>query len=269
MLVDLHCHTTNSDGLCTPEQLVQMAVDKKLAKIAITDHDTIKGCAIAVDFAQTQNLPVTIINGVELTIDVGKDEELHILGLNIDITNKLLNDKLQQLSTDRKNRINKIVIKLNELGYDISMREILTTTSDKKTFGRAHVAASLVAKGYFTTVAQVFDKLLHIGGPAYISHLKPTLKEAIDLIKHSGGTSIIAHPGFIKNQELIKDAITLGVDGLEAYYPSHTPKQVKHYKNIAQTHNLKISGGSDFHAIHGRYPKNLGIYCICANMINL
>jgi predicted metal-dependent phosphoesterase TrpH len=138
-----------------------------------------------------------------------------------------------------------------------------------KTLGRPHVAAALVKKGYFNYVNEAFDRLLYNNGPAYVAHLKPSLGEAIDLTHAAGGLAVIAHPCGIKDQSVLEEAARLGVDGIEAYYPQHTPEQVKSYKALARLYGLKISGGSDFHGIKNKYPHKLGVYAISSDLLNL
>ena len=270
MICDLHCHTTCSDGIYTPTQLMQMAAKAGLDIIAVTDHDTVAGCQEAERTILKEKLPLKLIKGVEFSIEAKGGGEVHLLGLNIDNTNKRLQDRLEDFKEDRESRIYKILEKLEKLGYTLTMQDVLAQTGeDLKSFGRPHVAAALVQKGHFKDVQAVFMELLYNGGPAYVSHLKPDMKEAIELIHGAGGLAIVAHPYTIKNWQILEQAVQLGLDGLEVYYPYHTVAKIKEYKNFAAAKGLKISGGSDFHGIAGKYPPRLGVYTLSVQLLNL
>ena len=270
MICDLHCHTTTSDGLYTPAQLVRMAAKAGIDIIAVTDHDTVEGCDEAVATIKQEQLSLKLIKGVELSIDSADSGTVHLVGLGIDTDNKKLRERLEDFKEDREKRIYRTLAKLAELGYLLSIQDVLALTGeDVKSLGRPHVAAALVQKGYFKNVQDAFDRLLYTNGPAYIRHLKPKIKEAVKLIHDAGGLAIIAHPHTIKNEEIFEQLLQSGVDGLEAYYPEHTPEKLKEYKNIAFSRNLKISGGSDFHGIAGKYPPRLGVYTLAVQLLNL
>ncbi len=269
MLADLHCHTFCSDGTYSPGQLVRAAVLCGLGLIAITDHDTVGGCALAIETVAEEKLALSVIPGIEMSIEAGNDE-LHLLGLNIETCNSALNAYLETLRLDRVTRIDRMIALVNQLGYPLEKADVRQAAPpEAETLGRPHLAEALVVKGYFPNQKDVFDKLLYNGGPAYLSHLKPALDDAIKLLHSAGGQVFIAHPHAVKNIKLLEKAVELGIDGIEAYHPTHTPEKVRHYLDFAQKYSLKISGGSDFHGIRGKYPPRLGCYMLSTQILDL
>lgn len=251
-LIDMHTHTTASDGMLTPEQLVDYAIQKGLAGIAITDHDTVDGIESAIEYTHKLK-DFIIIPGIELSSDYN-DEEVHILGYFIDFKSNKLSQLLYSLRLEREIRAKKIIDKLNKIGIDITFDEILMVF-EGASIGRPHIASILIKKGYVESIDQAFKKYLSKGGLAYVTRDKLTPKAAIDIIQSIGGFSVVAHPGLIQHQNILNDLITLGVQGIEAYHPNHSQAQTESYINIAKTHDLLVTGGSDFH-----YPPNDNIY---------
>lgn len=269
MLADLHTHTTASDGKCSSTELVHMADKAGLSMLAITDHDTVSGIDEAQEAIKEHGLSISLIAGVELSVD-DDDNEVHLLGLGLDHNESKLLKRLRDFKEDRENRIYRMINKLEKLGYPVSIDDVMKQRAvATDTVGRPHIAAALVKKGYFLDMQDVFTELLHFGGPAYETHLKPSMKEAIDLIHGAKGLAVIAHPFGIGDQAIITEAIEAGVDGLEVYYPEHTPELVKHYYAMARSYGLKISGGSDFHGIKGRFPEKLGIFAVSVQLLDL
>ena len=257
MLVDLHNHTTYSDGRLTPMELVAAAKQGGLGAIAITDHDTVSGCQMLV--APPKGLQV--VCGIEFSAD---DElsEVHILGLGVNLSEPQIYETVDMLRKHRMRRIEKMVDKLQHLGYDLSVDDIFKSTHSLHAAGRPHVAQALVARGYFKGVKEAFDALLHHKGPAYVPHFKLSVKTAVETIHAAGGIAILAHPGMIAAPASLSAALTSGVDGLEVFYPQHTLAQVREFSNLAQEKQLLVSGGSDFHAILGRYPPKPGMFAV-------
>lgn len=257
MLVDLHNHTTYSDGRLTPVQLMTAAKQGDLSVIAITDHDTVTGCQDIVDPPSG----LQVVCGIEFSTD---DElsEVHILGLGIDLSSAQLLDTVQMLRKHRVRRIEKMVDKLQHLGYDLSVDDIFQSAPSIHAVGRPHVAQALVGRGYFTSVKEAFEQLLHHKGPAYVPHFKLSMQTAVETIHGAGGIAILAHPGLIVAASSLTAAMTSGIDGLEVFYPQHTPEQVRNFSELANEKQLFMSGGSDFHAIPGRYPIKPGVFAI-------
>lgn len=267
MLTDLHMHTNCSDGNLEPEELVLAAVNNGLSVISITDHDVVKAYDLAQKFIMNQKLPLKIISGVEINTN-SANREVHVLGYHIDTTSGKLAERLKMLQTERVLRVEKILLKLKQLGYGLDKADILSVTREVISLGRPHIAKALINKGYFANKAEVFDKLLANGAPAYVPHVKLEVGEAVNLINNAGGIAVLAHPGLIKDDMLVENLLDkYNFQGLEVYYPQHTPMQIAKYLAWANIRNLLVSGGSDFHGVSGRYPSKLGVFSI-SNEIN-
>lgn len=269
MTVDLHLHTTASDGSMTPEELVKKAISLKYQVIAITDHDTVSGLAEGITTAK--NKEIEVIPGIELNTDY-KQNEIHILGYYIDYHNHILIDKLEQLKEMRFNRACKMVSRLQELGIDISWQEVLNEAGKDSIIGRSHLGKILLKKDYVASWDEAFDRYIGIGCPAYVSRKKITPLTAIKLIKNSGGAAVLAHPGLIDDQKLIPEIVEMGIDGLEVFYYEHSRTQISKYKNMAESLNLLITGGSDDHGPGNKDGIRLGKihldYSIVENLKN-
>jgi predicted metal-dependent phosphoesterase TrpH len=256
VVADLHIHTTGSDGLLSPSEIVNLAESAKLVAIAITDHDTIGGIEEAL--AESQNKNVEVIPGIELSTEF-QDSEIHILGLYINHRYSALTELLEKLHKSRFLRAEKMVAKLCSLGYHIDLDAVLRQARDAAP-GRPHVARALVEKGYIASVSEAFDTLLGYKMPGYVQRYKLTPKEAITIIREAGGISAWAHPGLTGQYYLLKEFKSYGLTGLEAYHPDHHPSQVEHYKKLARESALFVSGGSDFHGREAGHTRELA-YC--------
>ena len=250
-MIDLHTHTSHSDGTFSPEELVQLAIENDLSALAITDHDTINGIEPAMYEA---NGKVEIIPGVELSVkaDLPGTGHLHILGLFIDHTDQNLITNLDYLSSKRIDRLYAIIDKLNELNLEISTDD-LHLEGDHGSIGRPHIARILVNHGYVKSIREAFDLYLGKGQPAYVAKECFTSDEAIKLIHEAGGLAVLAHPvslGFPdlnKYKDYIGGLIEIGLDGLEAYSAFHSPEFTNGMYEFAEAKKICISGGSDFH----------------------
>lgn len=257
MLVDLHTHSTFSDGRYTPTQLVQEAVAKGLGVLAITDHDSWNGVEEAQQAASALGNSVRIIPGVELGAQYAEDS-VHVLAYHVDMTYAPLLEKMNEMRHAREFRLLKMLEKLHNLGYEI---EVEACDPKNRAVGRPHVAKALVAKGYFKTVQDVFDALLRRGGPAYVPQPKLSPEEAVDLIHRAGGIAVLAHPSELADGNLPEKLLTdFAFDGIEVYHPSADEAAQKKWLALAQKHKLLVSGGSDFHGIPDRFPNELGIF---------
>ncbi|MBP2627688.1 MAG: hypothetical protein H6Q68_2399 [Firmicutes bacterium] len=265
MTADLHVHTTASDGRLSPASIIDQAIQAKLSYIAITDHDTVDGLLQLSTVQQSLPASLFVIPGIELSTDL-PENEVHILGYYIDIFNVELCHQLDLLIVHRHERAKQMIIKLNQLGYSITYLRVLELAGQVTSIGRPHIAKALVEKAYFPTIADVFTTLLDKNGPAYVPHYKLTPKQVIELIKIAGGVPVLAHPGLVGNDNIVLDIIDSGILGLEVYHPKHDEGQVEKYLNIANKYKLAITGGSDFHAIPARFPHQLGIFTIPANL---
>ncbi|OEF98682.1 PHP domain-containing protein [Desulfuribacillus alkaliarsenatis] len=245
MTVDLHIHTTKSDGLRTPEQTVLEAVSKKMKAIAITDHDITLGVEEAIKIAE--NYELKVIPGVEIN-SCWQGEEIHILGYYIDTSNDRLQSKLSIIRKSREERASRIICRLQELNYEISLEEVINLKGIG-TIGRPHIARLLVRKGYFRNTNEAFDKLLSPGKAAYVDRLRLEPQEAIELIHNAKGLAVVAHPGLYDNAIDWGYFAELGLDGIEVYHSKHDYRKTEKYKDIATKFSLLETGGSDCHGI--------------------
>jgi len=240
---DLHVHTNYSDGTMSPEAVVDEAIRLGISTISITDHDTVEGVVAACQYGQGKNL--NIIPGLELSSYLSP-LEVHILGYFIDIHNVSLQKILKVAHEDRLKRIYAIAEKLRGLHVDIDPQEIFTLAG-KGSPGRMHVAEVIWKHGYCNTILESFSKYIGDHGPAYVPKKTLTPQQAIELIREAGGVAVLAHPGLSQRDHVIEDLVKYGLQGIEVYYPSHTPQAVKKYQKIAKKYNLVETGGSDFH----------------------
>jgi len=254
--VDLHCHSTASDGTLPPAEVVRLAKQSGLVGLALTDHDTIGGVEEAA--AEAQRLGLTFLVGIEISCEYPAPGTMHILGYGVDPQSPTLRDLTRRLLEGRDNRNPRIIQKLNELGVSITMREVeeeaRTGAVDKtKPIGRPHIAAVLVRKGYVSSIKQAFDKYLAQGGAAYFDKERLTMREAMDLIRQSGGMPVLAHPVQLRTENdaqlerVVKDLVDLGLVGLEVIHSDHDAGLAEKYSRLADRYGLLKTGGSDFH----------------------
>lgn len=243
MAIDLHLHTTASDGTYTPIQMVEEATRLDLLAIAITDHDTMEGVEPAI--RRGEELGLEVVPGIELNTDY-KDREIHILGYYLDANCSEFQETLKELQAARVNRVKKIVEKLNDMGYTISYERV-EEIAGEGAMGRPHIAQALLEAGYASDWGEAFDKYIGKDSPAYIPRMKLTPDEAVQLILKVGGVPVLAHPGLNNIDEMIPELIIAGLKGIEVYHFEHTEEEKEHYRKIAEENNLIITGGSDCH----------------------
>ncbi|KAA3612032.1 MAG: PHP domain-containing protein [Calditrichaeota bacterium] len=252
MPVDLHTHTYFSDGTMSPEDLLQKAENESLTALAVTDHDEIGANYIAQQYAQS--LKLEFVSGVEFSIDIALPgtAHLHLLGLFLEIENDELKSVLNDLRNARQTRAGTIIKKLQDYGLDVSENE-LDVIVGQGSAGRPHVAQLLMDKNVVDSVWEAFHKFLSKDRPGYVPKKKLKLQTAIDLIHKAKGLAILAHPISLKQrtykdtEAFLKELKSIGLDGVEAYYASHTRNFTSYLLNAAKRNNLLISGGSDFH----------------------
>ena len=242
-VADLHIHTSFSDGTFTPKEVMEHASERGLNCIAITDHDCIDAIPMALSLQKDYNIEV--VPGVEMTAQED-DKELHILGYFIDYQNEELNKALKMICHGREARVYEMADKLKQHGVNVDAGEIVKY-ANSKAISRLHAARYLVDKGYLPSLKVVFDKYIGDGRPCYVSCFKFSASQVIDSINSAGGVAIIAHPGLNNVMDIFPVLLKSGIEGLEVYYAEHKQSTVEKLVNIAQEHNLLITGGSDCH----------------------
>jgi 3',5'-nucleoside bisphosphate phosphatase len=251
--VDLHMHSTASDGSRSPAEVVRAARRASLAAIALTDHDTVAGLAEAA--AVGAELGIRIVSGVELSAVEG-DTETHLLGLHLNDV-AVLERGLSELREMRGRRAARIVGLLQSQGVQVTLDDVLLQAG-AGAIGRPHVARALVADGWATDVRDAFDRYLGAGRPAYVAKDQLGMREAIAMVHAAGGLAILAHPGPGGTRQRIEALVGLGLDGVEVKHPSHSPHEVARLRACVDQLGLIPSGGSDWHgAADG--PRTIGM----------
>ncbi len=249
--IDLHVHSTCSDGTCTPKELVCLAEKAGLCCIALTDHDTVEGLP---DFFEAAgHSTVKAIAGVELSSanKAGLKQDIHILGLGMDYKNKQFLAHLQKFQNDRRERNKKMCEKLHSAGYDITFNALQAMYPDA-VLTRCHIARYLTDRGYIKNIGEAFSSLIGSDCPYYVPRFKITPAQAVSLIKQAHGTAVLAHPllyGLNHEElcELIEQLKQFGLDGIEAIYSCNEGENESYVRSLAKKYNLALSGGSDFH----------------------
>lgn len=245
MKIDLHLHTNASDGRLTPPEVVKLCADAGVKVMAITDHDTINGVDPALRAASAFH-GMYVIPGVEINCDVS-DGEIHVLGYFIDYHNPRLDDEFARLRESRRCRGEKMVAKLNNLGLALDWSRVQAIAGDA-TVCRPHVAQALVEKGHVANSREAFDRYIGRNGPAYVEREKISPSDAVRLIKSTGGLPVLAHPAEIPNlPQLLGELVEAGLGGLETYYAGYGQSVKDRLLTLAASHNLVITGGTDFH----------------------
>ena len=245
-LVDLHLHSTASDGKLSPHDLVKLAAEIGLKVIALTDHDSIDGIMPALEAAKASP-DITFIPGVEISTDL-PDGEAHILGYFIDYSDPDFIRTLEKFRLSRLNRGKKMVDKLISLGFFIDWKRVQAIAADG-VIGRPHIARAMLEKGYINKFEDAFRYIGH-DGPAYVPRDKMTPEEAVALIIHAKGLPALAHPFTVKDPEAMVIKLTrVGLVGLEVYYKDNSPDQTANTLKLADKYGLIATGGTDYHAM--------------------
>ncbi|MCI0856749.1 MAG: PHP domain-containing protein [Chloroflexi bacterium] len=244
---DFHCHSTASDGVLSPADLVKLAYEQGVRVMALTDHDSTEGleearAAIEPDF--------TLIPGVELGTDI-PGAEIHMLGLFLDPDQPELQKILKKLRDGRLGRGEGIVKKLQEMGKEISWEQVQRIAGDASV-GRPHIAQVLLDNGEVETIKEAFDKYIARNGPAYVERDKMTPVEAVETIVRMNGIPCIAHPRDLENLDaMLVELKAAGMVAMEVYYKDYAPAEVERLRQLAEKHDLLPLGGSDYHGLHG------------------
>ena len=243
--VDLHMHTTRSDGRLTPTELVELVASQGVKTFAVTDHDTTEGLAEAAD-AVARYPGLTLIDGVELSTDI-EGSEVHILCYFVDKTDERFQAQLARFREGRYARGKGMVEKLAALGMPLSWERVLEIAGDASV-GRPHVARALIEAGHVATNQEAFDKYIGRGGPAYVEREKLTPEEAIALGASNGAVPVLAHPVYTKGvEDFLPSMKEAGLKGIEVYYGTYSPEDERRFEDLAEAHGLIPCGGSDYH----------------------
>jgi len=256
MLIDLHVHSTASDGTCTPEELLKKATDKGIEVLAITDHDTTNGVKGLPSFFKDMK----VIKGVEISAEFSGI--LHILGYGIDPNNKKINQTLAELQDYRLKRNLIMIEKMKSHGFDITLEELKEVGGDEL-IGRPHFASLMIKKGYVDSYDEAFEKYLKKGALFYVDKKRLSPKEAIEMILEANGVPVLAHPyqtglSSEKFESLVEELKGYGLAGIEVFYPYHTDEMIDFYLNIAKKYELVVTAGSDYHG-HNEFKKEMHV----------
>ncbi len=262
--IDLHIHTTASDGTVSPEQIIKQAEKLNLKAISITDHDTLEGCRQAVK----AGIPKTLkfLSGIEISADfpekLKNKNGLHILGYNIKLDDAQFKKDLMPLQKAREDRNIKMIERLASLGIKISLQE-LNAQAKTGLCGRPHFAGVMLKKKYVRSLNEAFDRYIGAKGKAYIPKYRISCKKAIQSIKNAGGIPVLAHPVFLNmSSENLRSFISYlkseGLEGIEVFYPEYKAADTAYYIKLAEEFGLKKTGGTDYHGAN-KPSINMGI----------
>lgn len=247
--IDLHIHSTYSDGVLSPEELVKLAVSINLNAIAITDHDNILGYKKASEYIKENNIPLEIIPGIEVNT-LFKGEEVHILGYFMDMEDKAFKEMLKKQQAARIAQTKEIIKLINKQeGSNIKFEDVKKLTVENGSMGRPHIAKAVIASGLTGNLSETYAKFINDKSPTYTQRKTVSPHEAVETIYDAGGIPVIAHPCDIENPEkLIPDLMNYGLRGIEAYHRKHSPAMVEYFSSLAEKLGLIVTGGSDFHS---------------------
>jgi len=245
-VIDLHLHTTASDGRSTPDALVAEAAAAGIDTLAVTDHDTV--AAVDAVRAAALRTGLTMIAGIEITaIHDGRD--VHVLGYFLDANDAELSTFLAAQRASRRQRVTEILARLETLGVGVDASALLAgkTIESDASVGRPLVAQALVAAGHATDIADAFDRYLGTGRPAFVPRIGPSVRDVVERIARARGVSSLAHPGKIESDDLVRGFVGDGVDAIEVHHPDHDEAAVARYQSLAASAGRLVTGGSDYH----------------------
>jgi predicted metal-dependent phosphoesterase TrpH len=247
---DLHLHTQFSDGTFTPEELAGHGARLGFAALALTDHDTVEGCARMATACAAAG--IEFIVGAELTAE-HNDTELHVLGYFLDTQNQKLLAEIAKFQAVRQNRIREMVAHINELGVPLKAESVFALANCKSP-GRPHVARALVKAGLVASLDEAFERFLKKNRPAWVPKKKVSALEAIELVHQAGGLAVMAHPGLNRTDAVIPALVDAGLDGIECFHTKHSTATSERYLEIAGRFHLLVTGGSDCHGFSKGKP---------------
>jgi len=254
--VDLHIHSSVSDGRFTPAEIIKKSVAAGMSLISLTDHDNVDGITPALDTAVSYP-SLRVIPGLEISTDV-PEGEVHMLGYFVDYTHPELLETLEKMRTSREKRAQGMIANLEKLGLPLKWERVLEIAGSGS-IGRPHIAQAMLEKGYIETFKQAFTSYIGFGGPAYVTREKITPAEAMELILRSGGLPVLAHPLTFKDYEtLIFELKAGGLAGLEVYYQDYDSEVINHLTGLANEYDLIVTGGSDYHGLDDNTETMIG-----------
>ena len=255
-MIDLHSHTTASDGELSPEELLARARSAGVTTLAVTDHDTVKGLARAQAAATAEG--VRLVPGIEVSTE-SEGREVHILGHFVDPAEPGLASFSDRLRDERAERMARMVQRMNQLGFPVTLEEVERIAAGAH-LGRPHLALALVARGYVTSTREAFDRFLGDGKPGYVDRFRVSAEEAIAMLHRAGGTATLAHPGSSKVSSFTLERLAkAGLDGMEIFHPDHVPSQREAFLRQADALGLVPTAGSDFHGPRVTPDRTLGM----------
>ncbi len=252
MRTDLHIHTYFSDGVFSPEKIVDSAIDVGLGAIAITDHDNILAYDVAQNYVKDKNLTdkIQILRGIEVNT-LYNDYEVHILGYFMDVKNS---DFLNMIKSQQQARIKQtkeiLALLSKKEGIRIKFSDVQKLVAPNGSIGRPHIARAITSAGGTTNVMDAYAKYIHVNSPVFVQRKTVSPQDAVEIIYDAGGIPVIAHPHDLENmaEGLIKDLMNYGLRGIEAYHRKHSPAMVEYFSSMAENLGLIVTGGSDFHS---------------------
>lgn len=255
-MIDLHSHTLHSDGDRSPDFLLAEAASAGITVLSVTDHDTVSG--IAECRAAAKRHAVRLVPGIELSCEL-HGREVHILGHFLDETSVALGKLAAGMIQERRERMERMVLKAQEYGFAKVTLELVVRASGGENLGRPHLARVLVDGGHAASIKDAFDRFLKTGGPLWVDRRRLSIAEAVEIVHGAGGTASVAHPGAngISRQEL-KTLADAGLDAVEAFHPDHPPNQAEAYEKWAADLHLLVTAGSDYHGPTVQPGRKLG-----------
>lgn len=252
---DLHTHTRCSDGMLSPEALVERAAERGVRGISVTDHDTVEGIGAAQAAAEAHGLH--FVPGVELSVTM-EDREIHLLAYGVDPSDDTLRAHLQEMLEARKERVRHIVERLRAQGVDPRDEALATAMASEGSVGRPHVAAALVRGGHVESVDQAFEEYLGRDRPGFVAKPEVPAENTLSLVHEAGGVGVLAHPGHWTPGACIRRLVEAGLDGIEVVHPAHDASLRKYYERLARGRGLLETGGSDYHGGTPEEEEHLG-----------
>ena len=249
MPIELHCHSTASDGDLSPTELVERALAIGITTLALTDHDTVDGVSEAKLAARETSLRV--LSGVELSCH-HQGREIHLLGYLFEHRDPEFLELLERMKAERRDRVAKMLAKLAAIDVEITYEQVERQASGGS-IGRPHVAKALVEAGYVESVSEAFDLYIGNHGTGYVGRSLLSLSEGIEAIHKAGGCSVLAHPGILRDWPLVEELMQLPLVGVEVWHPSHNKQARKRAKKLGGRYQKVLTGGSDFHRAKGDY----------------